>query len=328
MPNLIFLDSFDHYSNESVKWDGVITTNLTGTRSRTGIGCLVIDSGTFGPTKTFSPSSFVSFGGAFYYTEPSFVVQFLNVPFGNAVVTVSITNQLGFTFTAGSGVGTIGNTAGGLFQLGAYNSLELSVNVGTPGAIVFKCNGAVVFNFVGTTSQNGTISVVQLMGAANAGNPDSRWDDVYIADWTSTPSSPFFGPVKIFAEVPTADASPLNWTPNSGTTHFSLVNEIPPDNDVTYVSDGTAGDIDQYVYQVTGIPSDGAVQTLQHDLDTRLDAAGSNTCCSVAAGNASSQVFSPTTAYRIFTTAWDNDPGGGAWQLSHFPKNFGPKLVS
>lgn len=327
MPNLIFLDSFDHYSNESVKWDGVITTNLSNTKGRTGIGCLVIDSGTFGPTKTFSASSFVSFGGAFYYTEPSFVVQMLNVPFGNAVVTVQINGLLGFTLTAGSGVGTIGTSTPGVFQLGTYNYIELSVNVGSPGEIVLKCNGAVVFDFVGPTNQNGTISVVQLMGASNAGVPDSRWDDVYIADWTHTPSVPFFGPVKIYAEMPTADASPLNWSPNSGTVHFVLVDEIPPDNDVTYVSDGTPGDIDQYTYQVTGIPSDGAVQTLQHDLDTRADA-GTPTICSVAAGNASSQTFQPSTSYRIFTTAWDNDPGGGAWALAHFPKAFGPKEVS
>jgi len=65
-----------------------------------------------------------------------------------------------------------------------------------------------------------------------------------IAPEPTTGNMPF-GQRQVTAVSPTADSS-VQFTPDSGGTNFSRVNETSADGDTSYVQDGTAGHIDQY----------------------------------------------------------------------------------
>jgi hypothetical protein len=51
---------------------------------------------------------------------------------------------------------------------------------------------------------------------------------------------------------PTSDNGTNQWTPNSGTTHFNRLTEIPEDTNTTYLSDATSGDTEEFGYGSTG----------------------------------------------------------------------------
>lgn len=63
------------------------------------------------------------------------------------------------------------------------------------------------------------------------------------------------GPAAIDVTMPTADGAHTDWTPKSAGTHFSEVDEIPPDDDTSYNETTGVGDIDSFVQP--GVPITG-----------------------------------------------------------------------
>ena len=82
---------------------------------------------------------------------------------------------------------------------------------------------------------------------ANPALPNSSLDNIYILDGSGSINNNLLGPCQVLGEVPASDSS-VAWTPSSGSTHFNLVNEIPPDDDTTWVQGTTSGQVDLYAY--------------------------------------------------------------------------------
>lgn len=127
---------------------------------------------------------------------------------------------------------------------GEWHLVELYVKIdNAAGAIQTKIDGTADIDYSGDT-QPGTSadgdSVQMIQGGAVADNPTSYLDDITIAtgDWV--------GDVRYDAAlVPTADTVQKEWTPSTGSTNYSLVDELPPSDD-DYVSTGSTGYTDLY----------------------------------------------------------------------------------
>jgi hypothetical protein len=109
-------------------------------------------------------------------------------------------------------------------------------NVGTP---------VTVYPVTGTSVQAVSFSCASNL---TTGTPVLTVDDFYMCDPTGAQNNSFLGNTRILSQPPTGDGSDLNWTPSSGTAHWSLVNAYPINYGATEVTATAAGNQDTYTY--------------------------------------------------------------------------------
>ncbi len=280
---IVFMDSFDHYDDPSLKWSVTGTTiiSLNGSRSRTGVGAMI---------------PFVPTGAELNVTPQAGAV------IGMAYSTEALQNADINGFISGTGVfrqrqvrtrmnsdGSIsilsqndpfpvnlGTSAPGLISTNTFVYIETKVSAFAAGATVtVRVNGQVVLTVTGNTDPDGTGTYNTFYVSGIGGGPTSAVDDLYLLNLldSTIPGSPnndFLGAVRIYAQPPIADATPLQWTPNAGLTNYTQVDEIPPDDGTTYVESSNVGDVDQYVYGTAGITPPVQVFGVQVNLDAAI----------------------------------------------------------
>lgn len=333
---MMFIDGFDEYSFPAQKWTGVGAgsqgqNDLTGTLSRTGRGCYNT-TGPFGPYFSFVARNHIIMGVA--VNGGPFIFQAIS----GGAANVNTVNQMTVVTTGTGGVQAYnsGNkvnefSAPGIL-LSGYNYVELDIHITGVGVGNFtvRVNGAVVINKTGVNvdpAGSGLIDTVQLLGSA--GGSSCIFDDFYLFDSTGSTNNSLAGAVRVYTALPVSDSTPLQWTPSGGSAHFSLVNGVPAENQTTYVYDGTVGNIDDYLYDITGVPGGLQILGVQHGLYAELDSAGSGSIGSDCQGNAEGSVAMSTSPH-LFTFERDTDPVvAGPWTLANLAtRSFGPKRTA
>ncbi len=142
-------------------------------------------------------------------------------------------------------------------DLWQYLEFKAVVNGTSSFSIVAKLNNVELFNTTLTTSRtlagfSGVSHGQNLIYSYSSQTSGSLYlDDMYLLDGTGTTNNDFItnsSSCTIKPLLPVADASRTAWTPNSGSIHYSRVNNMPPDGDTTYVSTATSGAVDTYSF--------------------------------------------------------------------------------
>jgi hypothetical protein len=292
------IEGFDHYSSAVLaalkSWTitpggttapGVsyIPGRVTGQAVRVGYGTSASGSA---PYVKFLPAaqSTITFGFAWQIdshlpTGASIILARLrNGTNRTCDIRIAISGKIEVTNAAGTLVatGTAVCTAGAWF----YVEVKIVVN-GASGTCQSQLNGAAD---IGSTTGNfgaAGVNVDNIMlfpdtiqaGATTIQN--SIWiDDVYVTDTLGGVNTGFLGDVHVETLYPSADGHYQMWTPNTGSAHFSLVNEHTtppfPDEDTTYVYDNVLNDIDSYLMDDLSILS-GTIFGVQTNLWSRKD---------------------------------------------------------
>src|SRR5215831_6599302 len=157
------------------------------------------------------------------------------------------TGRLYITNAAGTNIAN-GTTA---LVANTWNYIEFKCVVGASGSGELHLNG-VSGEIASTTSNFGTTNIGQIQigmdGIPNSSGFRGIFDDMYIVDTSGSARNNFLGDNRVETLYATADGANLAWVPDSGSAHFSRVNENSPDGDTSYVSDATPGDRDTYVF--------------------------------------------------------------------------------
>lgn len=115
----------------------------------------------------------------------------------------------------------------------------LTFNPGPPstlsGSFTARANGQIIL------THNGTVQTsISDMGSAvfegPGGGNHAIIDDFYYNDGSGSRNNDFMGDALAKALLPTADGSFLGWTPSSGSAHFAVIDEIPPNGDTDYLA--------------------------------------------------------------------------------------------
>jgi hypothetical protein len=212
-------------------------------------------------------------------------------------------------------------------QTDSWLHVGIDVNIAASGGWVYVyLDGVEVLSFDGdTTTGASSINQFTLGGTVN----NQFWadhiyfDDLYIDD-TSGESTPALVPDYRFVPLtPNGNGFHDTWVGNDGnsTDNYLLVDEIPPDNDTTYVESAIAGEEDSYAmsnlaledgYEVAAVigmtiakklNSGGA---LELRVTHRTQVGGSPTFDSGSA-------FSLTTDYGLLWRRSATRPDAGAW---------------
>jgi len=335
----IFGDGFDNYSVISDVYEFTGSDNsirLNTGQSRTGIGCLQINSAAFGPTKTFTGIPHVLGCTNWNCNTGGQVLAFSNflADVGQnawcVVVAVNLDGSISITRGPSASFAVLGTTVANLYHFNTYNNIACEVVISpSAGVVNLWVNGALKLALTNVNTGHANQGVanicdgIQLM--APGGIPTCFHDDFYILDCGSTPNNTFLGALKLYTLAPTANAS-VTWTPNAG-TNWSNVSEIPPDGDTSFNSSSTVNQVDQYVYPATGVPAGSSIFFVLHDQDLKIGAAGSRSVGSVINGGAPVNSQALTSNYHIYQTSRDTSDGINQWTLGNFPLNAGPQVT-
>jgi len=247
---LIFADSFDHLDSAHLqtKWTSVSSFGLpsqglkiNNTNQRTGPQCGAFSAlGAFVTIKNFTTCitgaafNWQQYGGGVLYQHLGTTqVQWLI----NNDGTISVFNGPHGT-SPGVLLGTTDPSVA--ITLGKYYYIEFKSLINqTGGTAVLRINGQTVLNLSSVnTSPNGdnVADSVAINGpGGGVGTIFVFVDDLYICDNSGLANTDFLGDLGIGLIMAASDGDFIQWNVSGGSAHFSLVNEIPPDDDTTYV---------------------------------------------------------------------------------------------
>jgi hypothetical protein len=348
---LEFMDGFDHYTgntNIARKWD--TTSGGSGTdfpAGRFGGNCFQFGPGGSGPSLTQGQLASVATRTVGFACKLGSIVEgwifFSFLDAGNNQVDLRL-HTTGAIYVTRNGA-TLATTSH-VIPTGLWCYIEFQATIGT-------ANGAFSLKVWGLGASDGvwlTASGVNTQNTINASmdgvswngddsNPTIYIDDVYVLNSSGAANNNFLGESRILMNLPNSDdtATPgtnLQWTPNSGSNHYSCVDDTPtPDDDTSYVSSATAGQIDTYKYPA--LSPTGAIAGVQNVLCARKDDAGvrsiSSEYRSAAGANYDGAIaFSPNSSYLMFRQIYENDPAtNGPWFLANLNgAEFGIKCVA
>lgn len=276
----------------------------------------------------FRVDTFGTITGSFpllFTTSGNFQFAFSHDP--NGQINIIRTN------TSGTGT-TVASSAAGVLKAGAWNYFVLTVSMGTTttGAVSLYMNGSPTpilsasnINLLNFTTSN-LIDTIHY-GGARGDNRLGSWtmDDLWIDNTVNN-----LGERRIEVLRPSADVS-VQFTPNSGVTNFSRVNETLIDGDTSYVSGTNVGDRDLY--------SLGALSSTPATIDAvtvvavaeKTDAGTRAIYNSVKSNTTDSDGSSFTlgsTYQRFDRVMLTNPDGGGSWTASAVNAlKVGPKVA-
>ncbi len=216
------------------------------------------------------------------------------------------------------------NAAGGTVATGttvlaanAWNFIEIKIfQNGASGTAEVYLNGVV--EIASTTGNFGSTNIGRIGFSGLAAN-NTDFDDIYVVDTSGgSPRNTYFGDCRIETIRPNGDGAHTDWTPDSGTAHFSRVNETQADGDTSYVSDSTSGHLDTYTMDDLQTLS-GTVFGLQTNLYARKDDVAARQIASVARQSGTDNVGATVTlasTYGTFSEIRAQDPAAADWTIS------------
>jgi hypothetical protein len=341
---LEFIDGFDHYSNATGlrrKWDSNSAQN----------GTMSFVAGRFGGNAT----AWSAGGTPLSLSQGQLAaVQTRIVGFAMQLSTL-VEGWTFFQFLDGSNTqvdlrfhsngqiyvtrnGTVLGSSTYSVQTGAWFYLEVQATISTTtGAIQVNVSSAAnagtwisLSNVNTQATSNATTNGVAWQSPA--ANPMAYTDDVYILNTSGSTNNAFLGEVRVATLFPTADGTNLQFTPDSGTAHFSRVNETTPDDDTSYVYSSTPGQIDTYA--VTALPAK-PVFGVQITLTARKDDASVRSICAEYRRGGTNydgaNTFVLTSNYTVSRQLYDTDPANAGAAFTSTGINaaeFGVKCVA
>ncbi len=265
----------------------------------------------------------------------------------NGTSLVQLVSNIDGTLTAYAGGVAIGTSSIALHSNKHYYveikvTLTGTTNINVAVVINLDGNPVITGNVNSGINQNtltsGTATINNhLIGSGNTVSLVHK--DIYVCDGTGSINNDFLGDVQIGALRPNGDVV-SGWTPNTGTVHFSLVNDFNPpdptfgfgsDSDGTFVSSGTVSSQDIWDWEDI-VTFSGQIKFIQLSMFARKDAEGTKKF-QIVTGNTGSENQSPDFSveddYVYHQYILDKDPGTGLpWTVTGFnAKRFGIKVT-
>jgi len=282
---LLFIDSFDHYDAAHVN----LKYSYTNTAAATGV-IGPVSGGRNGINSFYMPDySQCVLNLSNYQTSLIVGVAQKSAILGQNIFTIGNDNGWGITLQTNNvggiqlSLGYNGNYSSPSFSGGvvAYSSnnniittntwhyfemlttitgiegqLHGNVTVNVDGATVLNATGIQVLYSAGqNTSQNSGYYFNKFtFGPNGLGQGQQYWDDFYMANTSGSYNNTFLGDVNIVAVVPSNDGSHVGFTQYGGSVgnFYTSVNEIPPDDDSSYVYSNGVGDIASFGISAPG----------------------------------------------------------------------------
>lgn len=299
---LLFCDSFDHYdtAHMHLKW-------TTAASIAAGMGRRAGAAMTGSAGKAVPDSSTLITGFAFNPQNSSSNFVWFQTD-GRSQLTLNVTPSGAITVYAQDG-SVLATTAPSVLNMTGYSYVECKVTFATTplGSVTLRVNSTIVLALTNVTTAYGVATANSIQYTSYGG----YFDDLYICDGTGTANQDFLGDVTVALALPSGNGRASQWarTGGSGAGNYTAVNEVPPDDDVSYVASSTPGAIDAYAIAPVGTPA--AVKAVQITAVVRKDDSGSRSVA-LGFGNGVTESFGPGTSvgdsYTVVALRLDQNP--------------------
>ena len=329
---LRFIDGFSHYATSDVqkKWSSQVTTGvapaITAGAGRRGSSALrlVSPSGASNVTRIIDAQASWVLGFAFrvsaLFGSTRQIAAFQDAGTAQCELRLSTTGILSVTRNGSaltSGASTL------KLPVGEYVFIEWKVTIAdsiTAGSCKVRVNGAdwvtVATGQDTKNTANATADRVVLgVDGSIFGSGNIDFSDIYLCDAAGSANNDFLGDRKIETLFPTADGNYTQLTCSTGSSHFALVDENPP-NTSDYNSSSTVGNKDTYGMSDLS-PAVGAVAGMQINVAALSDDGGAKSIAptlrsSTTDADGTSQAI--TAALMIYRSIFETDPATAvAW---------------
>jgi len=142
------------------------------------------------------------------------------------------------------------------------------------------------------------------------------YDDLYVADGSGADITDFMGDVRVDSLGPDGEGTTLNFTPSTGSTHYTLVDEATPNDDTDYNESSTVGHIDTLTFGA--VPISGAtvkaVQVVCSVRRTDAGVTGHKAMTRIGGTNYAGTEYSVSSSYSFRRQVWEDSPATAtAW---------------
>lgn len=330
---LLFVDGFDHYVTADITKKYTSSTggpSISAGNGRRSTAALVAMTGNTNVSKTFTASSSWVMGCSLNVgalpSSTNWASIFVLVDAGNRQCELRV-NSDGTLQVLRFGVAVTGGTSTATVSAGNTYYIEWKVTIANSIA-ANSCKvriGGVDVITVATgqdlqDTSNSTANQVTLGNVNSSGSMGSTTyiDDFYVCNQSGSTNNDFLGDVRVDTLFPNAEGTHLDYTPSTGTTHYTLVDETAP-NTSDYNENGTAGNRDSYNMQdlstisgsIYGVQVSGAI--LKDDVGARSIKVGMRAGGTTSVGSA--QALTTTQAY--YSAVHETNPStSAAWTES------------
>lgn len=249
---LLHMDGFDSYATADLtkKYNsttGGVTINASS--GRRSSGALVFGGGT-GTLKKVLASTYSTLVVGFAFSPTSFhasnniFFHFYEGATQHIYLKIDASNKIAVY----RGGGTLLGTATNALSSGTFVHLDIKVNIhDSTGSFVLKINGGTEINLSSIDTRNGGTGVIDTVYFGDPGTFAQAFtaDDFSICDTSGSTNNNHLGDCRIDTIYPTSDGNYSQFTPSTGTTHYTLVDETAP-NTSDYNDGATVGDRDSY----------------------------------------------------------------------------------
>lgn len=234
----------------------------------------------------------------------------------------------GTTLSVRAGSTVLGSVLSAAFAAtGVWKHVGLDVKIASSGGWVYLyLDGVLIFSFDGDTNDGAASFNKITIGSPIIGHTWAipiYYDDIYL-DNLSGESAPTAPPDYRFLPVlPNGNGYISQWDGNDGnsTDNYLLVDEVPPDNDTTYVESAVSGEADSYTMTNPTIPTGWEVSAvIALAVAKKLNAGGAlnlkletRTTIMGSPSYATSSAIVLGTSYVLIWERRPLNPSGGAW---------------
>jgi len=245
---LLFVDGFDHYDTSHLlsKWSDIYSGPvIQSTIVRTGSGALRLYSNAW-VSKGFPLITGAVIVGCAYRASalsgPTNVIDFGNSS-NSSQCNVYLSSDGSLSFRRYTTVLQTSN--GGVIGAGNWYYVEAKVVVAGAGSWEVRVNGETVLSGTGNTLYIGSAGC-SMIALRHTQSNYAYFDDLYICDTTGSYCNDFLGDSQVDTLYPNEDGAVVQWTPSSGSSHYSLVDDSGTIDESDYVYTSTLNAVDVY----------------------------------------------------------------------------------
>jgi hypothetical protein len=310
--SIVWIDGFDLYSS-TVNYTSKGYSSTAGTTSFvTGrFGGLALRVQSANGAVTFGlPGSYTGLAWGFAYRPSNLIASTLIAQFmtsGSIVCSLFLLATGALQFVRGSTTGTnVLCTTAVVASVSNWTYIEMEfTQSATVGAVNIYCNGALAASATAVNTGATAINQLGYAGTNSGFNAvTSDFDDSYVKNVATRN-----GECKVETLRPSSDAA-VQWTPNSGATNFSRVNEAASDGDTSYVSSATVGQTDLYGVGALG-SSPANIMAVQVTVIARKDDAASRQLATVNKSGTTTSTGATRalgSTYQTFSDIYETNP--------------------
>lgn len=347
---LLFIDGFDHYATADLGkkgWTatGTDPTNLVVSASagRRGGGALALGGGgnindVMGG-RGIAQLATVVIGFAHQASAAGTTLCALHDA-TSSTRQVTLKHNTDGTITAYRGSSVLGTALGTstlTMTAGGFNFVECKATIHpSAGSVEVRVNGVTFMSLTGQNTRSSSNSYANAIRLGWDTNPPAGttavFDDLYVCDTSGSVNYDFLGDCRVDTVYPVADGFYGAFTPSTGTSHYALVDEAPP-NTTDYVDGAAVGDRDSYDCGALSALLSETVFGVQVNAAALKDDSGTRSLATMARSgstNSDGSTVALATSQGILSQVFESDPASaGAWTESAVNSaEFGVKVAA